>query len=345
MKPAYFWPSLMATVLVSACGGGDSSTSSAPSVPTAMVQITSANATSVAKGAVTPAQGMTQASSGTAGVIGVVAQPSGRSHSVLDISLAKFAQVRGMQLAPASGVVGAIAGLPLTLTCASGGTQTISAQDNNNNGTFDAGDVLTISASNCNDGIATSNGSMTFAVTALSGAMGGTGTASSPLTAAFKVTFSQYSTKDNATSATDTINGDIGFSTSDDGTNTTGTMSGTSLSMTSSVDGTFQMTNYAVSFTEANFPTSTTPYSFTFNMTVASTVANGSVVITTPTAFTGAGTGDPTAGVMVITGANNSTLTLTASPDGINVGMVVDEDGAAGPMAPVTLPSTTWANL
>jgi hypothetical protein len=341
---------LAAALLAAGCGGGGGTTTT--TIPTAAVQITPTNAPVVAKSANTSSQGMAKSGSSMAGVVGVVAQSSVPTRSVLDISLAKFAQVRGMQLAPATGVVGVIAGYPMTINCATAGSMTLDIQDGGIIGTIGAGDVLTMSFTNCNDGISTDSGSLAFTIGNLSGAMGGTGSPSVPLTASFTLTFNQFSTRDNATGATDSINGDITLSTSDNGTNTTGTMSGSSLSMSSSVDGAFQMTSYSISFTEANVPTSSTPYSFSFNMTTASVVANGSITITTTTPFTGMGAGDPTAGVMVITGASGSTLTLTANADGIHVGMVVDDDGAAGPHAPVAVyadPATstdyTWATL
>lgn len=338
--------------LVTGCGGGGGGASGGTTIPTAAVQITTTNAAAVAKGALSPAQSMVTSGSGMAGVVGVVAQTPGHTRSVLNISLAKFAQVRGIQLAPATGVVGVIAGFPLNnLSCSpgpgvGGGTMSMDIQDGGTIGTVGAGDVFVMSFDNCNDGISTENGSLSFAITSLNGgAMGGTGTPTAPLTASFTLTFSNFTSKDNASNLTDSINGDISFTTSDDGTNTTGTMSGTSLSMTSSVDGAFLMTSYNFSFTEANVVTTTSPYSFSVNMTIASVVANGSVTITTPTPFTGQGSGDPTAGVMVITGANNSTLTLTALSDGLTIQLVVDDDGAAGPHAPVTLDNTTWTAI
>lgn len=331
--------------LVAGCGGGSDATTGTTTIPTAAVQITPTNAPSVAKGAVTPAQGMAKTGSGMAGVVGVVAQTSGRSRSVLDISLAKFAQVRGLQLAPAAGVAGVIAGFPITVPCATSGTMSMDIQDGGISGTVGVGDVFVMSFSNCSDGISTENGSMAFAITGLNGGvMGGTGTPTTPLTASFTLTFNNFSSRDIASNLTDAINGDISFSTTDDGTNTTGTMSGTSLRMDSSVDGAFLMTNYNFTFMEANVPTATTPYSFRVNMTIASTVANGSVTVTTPVTFAGQGVDDPTAGQMLITGANGSTLTLTASPDGVTVQMVVDEDGA-GATAPVGLADTTWAAI
>ena len=338
-------------LLVAGCGGGDgySATSSGTTIPTAAVQITPTNAPAVAKGAATPAQGMAKTGGGMAGVVGVVAQTSGRSRSVLDISLAEFNRARGLRFFPV--VAGAIASF--SLNCTTSGTVTVSFQDTDNSTTFTVGDVLTMAFNNCmepttaTENGSTTNGSMAFAITSANGPLelgAATGTALNPFSAEFTLTFSYFTSKDNVTNLTDSINGDISFMTSDNGTNTTGTMSGTSLRMDSSADGAFLMTYYSISFTEANVPTTTTPYSFSVNMTIASTVANGSVTVATTTPFTGQGDGDPTAGVMVITGANNSTLTLTALPDGITVQMVVDEDGA-GTTPQVGLTDTTWTAI
>lgn len=327
-------------LLVTGCGGG-SETAGDSAILTAPVQINATNAPVVAKGAMTPAQGMAGSGSSMSGIVGVVTETSAHTRSVLDISLAKFAELRGMQLAPATGVVGVIAGYPMNIPCALGGTMGMNVQDTNSNATVDAGDVLIVTFTSCKDNLSTQDGSMTFAIGDLSAA--GTGTPAAPRTAAFTVTFSNYSTKYNATSQTDLVNGDISFTTSDDGTNTTGTMSGTSVSMTTSAEGAFAITNYSFNFMEANTPTATTPYSFSATFTTGSGFVRGSVTVTTPTAFTGLGTGNPTSGVMVVTGANNSTLTLTANADGVHVQQVVDDDGVAGPHAPATVtPDTTW---
>lgn len=302
--------------LVAGCGGGGySATSSTTTIPTAAVQITPANAPAVAKGAATPAQDMVKTGSGQAGVVGVVAQASGRARSIRDISLAEFNRARGLKLPPV--VAGAIASL--NLPCATSGTVTVSFQDTDNSTTFTVGDIMTMAFNNCVEpdpvtgNLSTSNGSASFAITSASGALG---MGITPFSAAFTLTFSNFTSRDNA-GLTDSINGDIGFDISDDGTNTTGTMSGTSLRMDSSADGAFLMTYYSISFTEANVPTATTPYSFRVNMTIASTVANGSVTVTTPVTFAGQGVDDPTAGQMLITGAT----------------------------APVGLADTTWAAI
>jgi hypothetical protein len=348
MRTTKFFLAALFSVAIASCGGGGGS-SSTVNIPTAAVKITTSNAAAVAKASITPTQGVVNTGSGQAGVVGVVTQASGHSLSVLDISLAEFNRARSLKFSPAvAGVIPSV-----TLYCTTSGTVTGSVQDLDSSGTFTVGDILTMTFHNCveptvSGGSNTTNGIATFSITAASNTLGQNIT---PFSAAFTLTFSNFTSKDNVTNIIDTINGDISFSTNNDGTNTTGMMSGASLRMDSSVDGSFLLTNYNFSFTEATVVTLTSPYSYSVNMTVASTVANGSVTITTTTPFTGVGVSDPTAGVMVITGANNSTLTLTSNADGIYVGIVVDEDGAGGPTAPVTItnPATgldyTWAEL
>ncbi|MBI5431011.1 MAG: hypothetical protein HY938_11230 [Nitrosomonadales bacterium] len=329
-------------LLAAGCGGGGSSSGGGgTTIPTAAVQITPTNAQAVAKGAATPAQGMAKSGSKVTSVVGAVASTSGHSRSILDISLAEFKRIRNLHLTPA--VVGAVQ----TMNCTTSGTMAFDYVDAAPAG-MGLGDSITMTFSNCVEPTGTSNGTMSFSIGSFSGGVvdpvtGNTvGTVGSPIVAGFTMTFNNFTSVDSATGENMSMNGDMGFSFSDNGDTTSGTMSGNSISMTSSIDGAFQMSGYSMTFSDT---ISTGAYSFIINMTTASVVANGSITITTPTAFTGTGNGDPTAGVMVITGANNSTLTLTAQPDGVQVQMVVDEDGAAGPIAPVTLTQTTWAAI
>lgn len=340
--------SLGVALLAAGCGGGGGGSSSGLTIPTAAVQINTTNAPTVAKSALTPAQGLVKSGSGAAGVVGMVAQVSGHSRSILDISLAEFNRALSLRFPPAvTGVNQSV-----TISCSGGGNVVGTIQDRDSSNSFTVGDILTMVFHSCVEpssigGNSTTNGSATFSITSASGALG---MGITPFSAAFTLTFSNFTNTDNVTHLTDTINGDISFSTVNDGANTTGTMSGTSLRMDNSVDGAFSMTSYSFSFTEANVLSLSSPFSFSVNMTIASVLANGSVTITTTTAFTGVGAGDPSAGEMVITGANNSALTLTALPDGVHVQIVVDNDGP-GPNSPVALsnPATTtdytWAEL
>ncbi len=321
------------------CGGGSKSTPAANNgtgIPTAAVKITAANASAVAKGAVSSSQSAVN-QTGQAGAVGVVVTTSSHRRSVKDIALVNFARARNSNLM--SSVLGVVQTIDASASCTTSGTASMSMNDVAGDG-MGAGDTLTMSFTSCNDGFSIQSGSLAFTINNLNGAMGGAGTPAAPLTAGFTMTFTNFSSKDIATNATDSMNGNITFVTSDNGDTTTGTMSGTSLTTVSSVDGTSQMSNYSISFSDT---ISTGGYGFGINMTTADATMGGSVMIATNPQFSGT-TGDPTAGVMVITGAGNSTLTLTAQADGVTVTQVVDEDGA-GPIAAVALPNTTWAAL
>jgi len=343
MKQSKLILAMAAGVLMVGCGGGSSSSTSnnqSSAIPTAAIKITSANADKVAKGAMTPAQTTAQQSSAVAGIVGVVTTTSTRSHSVKSIVLSEFDRIKNLKSPTA---VAGVVTSPAPMNCgasAAEGTMSFSYNDTSGNGTMGAGDSLSVSYSACNDGFALINGSMTFSITALSANLGVAGTPSAPVTAGFTVTFSNFSTKDLVTNATDFMSGDMTFSTTDDGDTTTGTISGTTFTMVSSVDGTHQMSNYNFTFSDT---ITSGVYSYGVTMTTADATMGGSVSISTPTPFTGT-TGDPTAGVMVITGAGGSTLTLTAQADGVTVAQIVDEDGA-GSIAPVVLANTTWAAI
>ena len=247
------------------------------------------------------------------------------------------------------------------------------------NGKFDSGDTASITATNCidtNPAIAgattTMNGNMSMTVTAQSGGVLdplGTGkmvgAASSPLVETVTMSFTGFSAADfypataSAVAATETITLSGGFTMAitDDGTVLTTTMTGTALTMTSTTDGTFSMKNFTIVETEDSpslaAASLTGNYSFNVKMTTNIATLGGEVDITTPTTFRGTGNNEPTVGVMVITGAGGSTLTLTANaaapgaPAGTAgpVNEVVDTDGSNGPAAPQPQPDTNWVAI
>lgn len=157
---------------------------------------------------------------------------------------------------------------------------------------------------------------MTFAISSLSGAYG------SATSAGLTATFANFSV--SASGATETLNGDMTINASVSGTTTTSTISGSSLRLDSSIDGSFLMTNYDETYV---FDSATNAYSYSSNMTLAGSAMGGSVTVTTApgSEFTGdldLNNGNPTAGSMTITGApattggNNTYVTLTANADG-----------------------------
>ena len=278
-------------------------------------------------------------------------------------------------------------GVPNTLNPASG-VMAIDLIDNNTNGKFDLGDTASVTATNCVDtnpaavgATEKTNGNLTMTVTAQSGgalnALGQPiGAASSPLAETVTMNFpgAGFSVADfypatvSAVAATETITLSGGFTMSitDNGTLLTSTMTGTSFSTASlsspasPTDGTDTMKNFNIVETEDANPCTVViatdcmgDYSFKIvTLTTSIPALGGDVVITTPTTFRGTGANEPTVGVMVITGAGGSTLTLTANqlagaPAGTAgpVNEVVDVDGAAGPTPPQIMPDTNWVAI
>lgn len=340
--------SLGIVFLVTGCGGGGSSSSSGGgNIPTAAIQITSANAQAVASGANSATQSTTNNGGSSAStVVGVVAQQSGHLPSVLSIATTEFNRMLNTNL-PAATVVGVTN--TYYYSCVTGSQVLASAPNTYTvsysmaGSTFAAGDSFSVSFNSCADssGYYTMNGSMTYAITSLSGTMGQVGASSG-----FRVTYSNLSVKDNTTNATYSLNGDMSIAASSTsvtggastttGTSTTATISGSSLTMTDSVSGSFQLTNYSESY---SYNSVTSVYTYSTNMTLAGTVMGGSVTVATTPPFSGTGANAPTSGSMKVSGANGSYVILTANPDGLNADLTI-YDGST-----TTNKSVLWSAL
>lgn len=313
--------------IAAGCSGGGSS-GGAPAV--SKVTINSGNADAVAKGGMSSSQGM--AKTGSTGATNAAKNATDASaapgQSAMQLALAQFKRVQGLNITPApASVVGTVSGFsPQIIMCTTSGSFTFDLVDTNNNTQFDIGDAISLTYSNCvepnpakSGATFTTNGAMTLTINASSGS----GTAQDPLVASVTMGFTNFTNVDTAptTPETVTISGALTLAITDNGTTLTATMTGTSFSMASTSDGTFTM-NGSVVFSEN---ITTLAYSFTVNMTTNSVALGGAIDITTTTPFTGTGTGNPTAGVMKISGANNSYITITANSD--NTVTIVTYDG------------------
>lgn len=329
-------------MLASGCGGGSSSSSNTAPVAS-KVSINTTNADAVAKGGMSPSQTMAKTGSGAAGAVGVMIESGAPKQSVMNIALAQVKRVEGLNIPtmPVS-VAGVITNwTPIVTQCATSGSFTFDMVDTNNNTIFDSGDAITIAYSQCAEpnpakigSTITTTGTMSLTINASNGvAIPSVG---SPLIKSITLGFSGFSSVDTAPTTPETIalSGGITLATVDDGATLTGTMSGASFDMTSTADGAFTLKDFSISVSDT---TSTGAYSFSVNMTTNCAALNGDIVITTTTPFTGTGTGNPTAGVMVISGANNSSVTITAKSDGATVDITVN-DGTNPP----TTSNVTW---
>ena len=310
-------------LLIGGCGGGGGSSSSGGggTTPAAPIQITSSNGKTVASGANAASQDTTnQGGNSSSQVVGAVTQRSGRLPSVLSIATTEFNRVLNAA-PPAATVVGVTNTIYVScttnqqVTASAANTYTINYSMAGS--TFAAGDSFTVSYNACVDSTAgtTTNGIITIAIISLTGTLGSPGASSG-----FNVTFSGLSVKDNTTSASYSMNGDMSITASNSSTTMTASMSGSSFTMTDSVNGSLQLTNYSESY---SYDSATTGYTFSANMTLAGSVMGGSVTIATTTPFSGTGTGNPTAGSMKVSGSNGSYVILAANSDGLHADLTI----------------------
>jgi hypothetical protein len=219
-------------------------------------------------------------------VTGVVANTPEPSRSVLDIALAEFDRVSHLRLTATA--IGAT--VSQSSPCATSGTIALSGTVVDPNATHPmAGDKVTLTFNNCVANGSTLTGSTSFAINTFSGGVTDiagnvVGTVASPLNTSFIMSFGNLSSLNNATNQKSSMNGDIAMVTQSNGDTTTGMISGASFSVvgTGPTVGGFAMTNYALAFSRT---ISTGASSNGTTMTTASTFANGSVNIFTPTVF------------------------------------------------------------
>lgn len=233
--------------------------------------------------------------------------------SVLSVVSSEFDRVVGMKLPPATvvGATGSVAyscatGLQTTVGSANSETYTVTYSNAN---TLSAGDTVTISYNNCvySGSTITLNGSMTLAINTL---VGGPAIFTS---SGFTTTFNNFTFSN--TSETVAMNGNMSIAASLSGNVVTSTISGSSLVISDTIGSStnsiklYGAGGYNITYTRDNI---TTAYTYSANMQVASTAMNGSVTIATPTTFQGTGAGDPSVGVMTVSGSNGSSVTLKA---------------------------------
>lgn len=198
-----------------------------------------------------------------------------------------------------------------TMACSFGGTVTASVTDADNNGVVSAGDSVTIAGNNCIEPEGTLTGSLSFAVNNLTGTFG-----SSSYSASMTMNFNGFSVTSSQFSAN--ANGALTVSITANGMNTGGlTVSATSLSVAGTYAGVTRsrtLSNYSATSTRS--PNLTYGYTTSYTMSgtlTSSALSSQAISFTTSTPFVSRPSDYyPSSGVMVITGAANSKVKLTA---------------------------------
>ena len=340
MKPDFSKTFLVLAVgssaLISACGGGGggsgSGSASVGQGGVAASSITSSNAKEVGAQAYASADALnSQVGSGSGLVVGVSTETAGAS--LLDAALQQ------LYLAAAHRSTNVAVGVTLTETvpCDGGGTASITVNAANPD-QLSKGDTISVTGNNCREDGVTMNGTMNVVINSLSGDP----SESAAWSGSFGFTFVNFSV--NAGGTVNTANGDFTLSYNQTSFNAASfSASGNSLKMrttkgTSSSDRTLSAYSYSGSVNSANV------YTYRANFTLSGTfgtLGNVSYTVKTTTDFRQTPGAFPTAGALVVTASDKSTLTMTVT-NGTSVQLAVDRNGDG------TVDSTstaTWTEL
>ncbi len=323
--------SILVAALLSACGGGGSSSGS--SKPAATVSITASNADQVAKSAMTAnssAQtGTTTAN--TAKAAGMVADGS-NPQSAMNFAINRFFETQNLTF-PASNTTKAVSGYPKTYNCSTSGTYQVDITDADNSGTFTVGDSAVYTYTDCVAGTVTTKGSFSLKVNSYSSPS--VPTSSNPESVSATLTYNNLS----VATAKDTVtfNGDMTLSFTYDGTTVSASLSGSSYTVSSVNAGSVTFSNFSFKGS-VNATTWTSSVDLTIKVTPTGGT-EGTINISTPTAFSGAKGGNPTSGQMKIEGANGTYIIITANADGVHADIEI-YDGTTK-----TTKQLTWDQL
>lgn len=224
-----------------------------------------------------------------------------------------------------------------TISCSGGGNLVVTANDANNNGAFDSGDSLSVTANSCVEGGVTVGG--LFSASLTSNPSGDPSACVYGIALAFN--FQSFTATDSSGVAT--ANGQFTLSSTRTACSTgTDSISASTFAETFTAAGaTRSRSLVGYSATVALTPTQSTT---TLAGTITSTALNGgSLTITTPTPFVRAYNTEtfPHAGVGVATGANGGKVTVTALSS-TTVRVDLDSNGDGTPEATVTKPWSTF---
>ncbi len=323
---------LAPSLLLGACGGGNSGggTTTVPSAPVAITADNAASAAGASSGDVTATYDI-----GTLGTDLAVGVDDGARHRFRLVPFAR-AQLRWLeQGAPVAGRRARGATLSTTVACdANSGNVQVAIDDRDGSLALSNGDSITLSFSNCLDSTDQSvlNGGMTLTLGQLVGVPGTDPDWSATLT----FTMDNLLLSDGSGNAT--INGDFTLAmAATGGTFFNGNISGNSLTIVEN-GITEELSNYDIAFS-SDESTPAIAYTIDATGTLASTELGGAVRFQTLTTFSGIEPDYPHSGRMKISGAGNSSVTLTAL-DNSNVQLDIDVDGDGSSERTV---STQWS--
>jgi len=292
------------------CGGGGGSNPP----PLELVEITSANAKSIA--------GAALVSSLEGGNFGAFAIPAGAAFGGQSTQTAqlysKVGAIQGEQTASLvkqsqSGYMEAAIGSETT-ACDFGGTVTITG-DIADPQTLSAGDAVTLQFVDCDDGLTVVNGTLAMTVDSFSGDLG-----SGAFSLGVTLELTAFETVENGEVAA--ANGDVTLTMSLSDPTVTITVSSSSLTVG---DGNASQSLSAFALTHT-FDQATGAYSIDAAGTVTSSAFDGAAMFDVIVPFAGTGSSNPLTGELLITGAEGATIRVIVL-DNAFVRLELDTDG------------------
>lgn len=320
-----------AAVLISACGGGGGGGGGggAPAVPTA-VTITAANSNVVGAEGFKGSDILTNTGNIASSVAGVVTTSTGSRFRLADFASRQLETLAARQFSSPALVAGVVT--TSSHLCAGGGTVSTTLDDVDNNGRLSRGDTATGTFANCVEFGVVINGSFSINNVVVTGTPGVTPASSVGAT----FTFNNLSGQDSTSLAT--VNGNFNLEAATvNGVAFDITITGNNLSIAENGQ-TITLSNFSESLSVNR---STSAFSYTVNGTLTSTRLGGSLTFQTLTPFSGIEGAPPSSGVLKVTGANNTSLTLTAlSSTSVRIDVDTNGDGVFD-----TSTSKTWSEI
>ena len=317
---------LLTGLLVACGGGGGGGGEDGGSSSFSPLSITSSNADQVASEAYAAGDLAVTGATTTTDMVTF----SANTASPPSFNLRKFADdyLQRLRSRGSSQMVTAQTVYPDTLPCESG-SLTDTWNDADDDFTDSAGDSYSTTYNNCVEGGVTMNGG----VGATLGTLVGDTSGDYQISGSFS--FNNLSISYSGFAVT--IDGDMTYSASRTGSQVSVTLQIPSLT-TTDPSGSSTIANATLQY---SLNESTLAYSYTISATLSGTTIGGQVTVATITPFEGTGVGYPESGSMRITGAGDSSVTVTAIGGG-SVRLDVDSNGDGTVDSTST---TTWAAL
>lgn len=304
MKSLAITLSSLALVACGGGGGGGSTASTAAAITTAT--LSSSNQTVVAQEALS---GATAPLAFGQGLVGAQTVDKSILFGVVQTALDNMPLYLANAKADSS-LIGATSSR--TTNCSVSGSTTITFLDADNNGIVSAGDSANFVENSCNNGQGVTTGTMSVSFSSITGTYG-----IAPYSMGVTLSFSGFTLATTQYSAG--MTGSLSLSANVVSANSiTQTLSAPSLTMSFSFAGGAVQTSTLSSYQASSTKSPDATYGYVRSSTVSGTITSSvlssqSVVFSTPTALVTRGTdGYPSTGVLLISGASNTKLKLTA---------------------------------